>query len=69
MLVGPTITAVAVTGIVTSTAPAGESPAPAAGERPEGSAWIIGFVIFVLAFALIVGGRWWIRNRVGRVRR
>ena len=38
-------------------------------ERPEGGAWIVGIVIFGLAVALVVGGRWWVRNRVGRVQR
>lgn len=35
--------------------------------RPEGSAWIIGAVAFVASLVLVVGGRWWVRNRVGRL--
>ena len=42
---------------------------PDTSDWPEGNAWIVGFVVFVLAAVLIGGGRWWVRNRVGRVDR
>lgn len=38
-------------------------------DRPEGNAWIVGVVVFILAVVLVSGGRWWVRNRVGRVQR
>lgn len=40
----------------------------ASAEQPEGAEWVVGLVIFVLAAVLFVGGRWWIRKRVGRLR-